>query len=167
MADAKKSIERTLRHEDAKLEGKVTKDTGGLTRWGISQKAYPGLDIKNLPLDMAIRIYDKDYFTRMELKAIKDQEVADNIFDFGVNAGTTRSINMAVETAAEVIGHSNIPDMMKITDFINKADPKKFTKVFVEKRKKYYINLVEKNKNKYGIYLKGWLNRAESFLPKE
>ena len=37
-------------------------DNGGLTNFGISQKQYPNLDIKNLTMDEAMDIYYKDYF---------------------------------------------------------------------------------------------------------
>jgi len=50
MADFKKAIEFVLRHEDAKLSGAVTHDSGGTTKFGISQKAHPNIDIKDLSL---------------------------------------------------------------------------------------------------------------------
>jgi hypothetical protein len=42
------AFEFLMDHEDKTRSGQVTTDSGGLTRWGISQKAYPALDIKNL-----------------------------------------------------------------------------------------------------------------------
>lgn len=38
------------------------RDPGGLTKFGISQKAYPGLDIRGLTRDDAIDIYRRDYW---------------------------------------------------------------------------------------------------------
>lgn len=37
-------------------------DPGGLTKYGISQAAYPHLDIKNLTLAQATEIYRRDYW---------------------------------------------------------------------------------------------------------
>lgn len=37
-------------------------DPGGLTKFGISQRAYPTLDIANLTVDDAKAIYFKDYW---------------------------------------------------------------------------------------------------------
>ena len=37
-------------------------DPGGETNWGISKRAYPNLDIRNLTRDRAIQIYRRDYW---------------------------------------------------------------------------------------------------------
>lgn len=170
MVDPKISITRTLKHEDAKLEGKVTSDTGGLTRWGISQKTYKTLDIRNLSLEKAIEIYKKDYFSKMRLERVKDQEVADAIFDYGVNAGINRAMVTAREAAiicmsgfksASYIAEANIYDL------INASNVKIFLETFVDLRKKYYISLATRNATKYEKYLKGWLRRADTYLPKK
>lgn len=38
------------------------RDPGGLTKWGISQRAYPGLDIRALTEADASAIYRRDYW---------------------------------------------------------------------------------------------------------
>ena len=38
------------------------RDPGGLTRWGISARAYPGLDIRNLTREGAAALYFRDYW---------------------------------------------------------------------------------------------------------
>lgn len=38
------------------------KDPGGETKYGISKRAYPGVDIKNLTLEGAKAIYLRDYW---------------------------------------------------------------------------------------------------------
>ena len=37
-------------------------DPGGLTKFGISQRAYPHLDIANLTIEQASAIYQRDYW---------------------------------------------------------------------------------------------------------
>jgi lysozyme family protein len=39
-------------------------DRGGETRYGISKRVYPDLDIKNLTKEQAVEIYRKDYWER-------------------------------------------------------------------------------------------------------
>ena len=39
-------------------------DPGGKTRWGISQRAYPTLDIENLSIEQAREIYKRDYWLK-------------------------------------------------------------------------------------------------------
>jgi lysozyme family protein len=43
----------------------IASDRGGLTKYGISQRAYPKLDIKNLTLAHAVRLYHRDYWRAM------------------------------------------------------------------------------------------------------
>ncbi len=43
----------------------VASDRGGLTKYGISQRAYPNLDIKNLTLSKALSLYHRDYWRAM------------------------------------------------------------------------------------------------------
>ena len=38
-------------------------DPGGETKWGISKRAYPDLDIRNLTKADALAIYFRDYWT--------------------------------------------------------------------------------------------------------
>ena len=39
-----------------------SRDPGGLTKFGISQRAYPNLDIASLTIDQAKAIYKRDYW---------------------------------------------------------------------------------------------------------
>ena len=68
MADFKKAIEFVLKHEDAKLTGEVTHDSGGTTKFGISQRAHPLVDIENLSLSAAEEIYREVKRIRSEKK---------------------------------------------------------------------------------------------------
>ena len=55
----------TLHEEDQTDTGVVTTDSGGVTRWGISQRANPQLtedQIRNLSRDDAIAIYKIKYW---------------------------------------------------------------------------------------------------------
>lgn len=66
-------------------------DPGGMTRYGISQRAYPSLDIRNLTVEQATAIYQKDYWTAIhgdELPAA----VSFALMDWAVNSGVQASI---------------------------------------------------------------------------
>lgn len=64
--NARKSFEQTLRFEvGADQKGGYTKDPkdpGGETKYGISKRAHPELDIENLTPEQALRIYLNDYW---------------------------------------------------------------------------------------------------------
>ena len=65
-------------------------DPGGETKYGISKRAYPDIDIKNLTLDEAKDIYYHDYW----LKADCDHYLFPAnflMFDTSVNMGISRA----------------------------------------------------------------------------
>lgn len=66
-------------------------DPGGLTNWGISQRSYPNLDIRNLTRDQAKAIYLRDFWQRAQMDQI-DPAIAFQAFDFAVNSGIETAI---------------------------------------------------------------------------
>ena len=62
-------------------------DPGGETKFGISKRAYPQLDIKNLTEADAMEIFYRDYYLPLNIPDIDDEKTAWQLFDFGVNAG--------------------------------------------------------------------------------
>ena len=60
-------IWKTAINHTLELEGGYVNDpndSGGQTKYGISKKAYPDLDIPNLTIAQAMEIYRKDYWDR-------------------------------------------------------------------------------------------------------
>lgn len=66
-------------------------DKGGETKYGISARAYPDLEIKNLTLDQAKGIYFRDYWLRCKCDKIADA-LSVAVFDYAVNSGVKRAI---------------------------------------------------------------------------
>lgn len=64
-------------------------DRGGETKYGISKRSYPNLDIKNLSLQDAKEIYYRDFWQVNGLDNILKYEVAAELFDTGVNMGVS------------------------------------------------------------------------------
>ncbi|MDE2105499.1 MAG: hypothetical protein KGL39_50195 [Patescibacteria group bacterium] len=65
-------------------------DPGGLTNFGISQRAYPDLDIRNLTRAAAETIYGRDYWPKVSGDSLP-AGVDLMVFDMAVNAGTRES----------------------------------------------------------------------------
>ena len=68
-------------------------DPGGRTNFGISQRAYPNLDIRNLTRADAIGIYERDYWNRIP-ESLPD-DVRWFLFDCSVNHGVARALEWA------------------------------------------------------------------------
>lgn len=78
-------------------------DPGGLTKYGISQRAYPHIDIRNLTLEGATEIYYKDYVLAPKFHLLP-KALQDSLIDFGVNAGpetATKALQRAVKATPD------------------------------------------------------------------
>jgi lysozyme family protein len=74
-------------------------DPGGLTKYGISQRAYPGLDIRGLTEAAALAIYRRDYWDRIRGDALPwPLDMA--VFDFAFNSGC----GWSVKTLQKLLG---------------------------------------------------------------
>ena len=80
-----KAVDYVLANEGGYVFDK--NDPGGETKYGISQRAYPSLNIKALSLDEAKKIYYCDYWLKGKFEQISDKNVATQVFDLSVNLG--------------------------------------------------------------------------------
>jgi len=119
------------------------RDPGGETKWGVSKRAHPNLDIKNLTLDDAFKIYKEDYYDvyaefKREPLVLDDMPMpyAVAIFDTGVNCGVNRAYNWHLTA-------------------IKEKDP---VKVLLGLRDAHYTNLKASDK-RFTVFYKGWINR--------
>ena len=82
------------------LEGGLSDDphdAGGLTKHGISQKAYPDLDIRALTREQAIDIYRRDYWDACKCSLLPWPWQL-FVFDAAVNQGARTAIQMLQRT---------------------------------------------------------------------
>lgn len=77
-------------------------DKGGLTKYGISQRAYPALDIAALTLDTAKEIYRRDYWSRAQCDRLPPA-LAFQVFDGAVNSGIGNSIRWLQEAGGVAV----------------------------------------------------------------
>lgn len=120
------------------------------TKYGIAAMAYPNLDIKNLTLEDARAIMERDYASKVAYDA-QPPGVDVSVFDMGYNAGPTRS-NILL---ARVLGenqHSAAPFLAGKAQAA--ADKVKLIKDFAAKRTSFYYSLNNVR------YINGWLKRA-------
>lgn len=102
MITFEKAIERVLAHEGGYIDH--PEDPGGRTKWGISQAAYPHLNIASLTREQAIAIYKRDYWTPVANTV--PSAVAFQAMDAAVNHGignAIRFLQRAVDVADD--GH--------------------------------------------------------------
>lgn len=127
-------------------------DSGGVTKYGISKKAYPDLDIPNLTLAQAMEIYRKDYWDRCKCDYIPDA-LSVAVFDFAVNSGVKTAIKklqIALGVKADgIIGNQTL-------GACNRLSVKKVLNDYMDLRLDYLMSLP-----KWKYYGNGWGNRVE------
>jgi lysozyme family protein len=84
-----KFLKRLLHSEGGYVWDK--NDPGGETKYGISKRSYPDVDIKNLTIEKAGEIYKKDFWDPLNADKLYDG-VAFQLFDFAVNSGISTAI---------------------------------------------------------------------------
>jgi hypothetical protein len=119
-----------------KYEGGRTNDTGGDTKYGISKKNNPDVDIDKLTIEGARRLYKERYWDAIsgDKLAARDPKLAQVAFDTAVNQGVSKAKQFVTESG---------------------GDPTKLMQL----RGEHYDNLVQKNPEKYGAFARGWASR--------
>lgn len=143
-------------------------DAGGCTNLGVTipaLKSFRGksvtcTDIKNLTKGEAELIYKKNYWDKIKGDDIKSQSVAEFLADYAVHSGISKASKVVQElvgvNADGVIGP-------KTVDAINKQDSKTLFDKLKLNRRTYFEGIVRANPSQQK-FLKGWMNRINSFV---
>lgn len=176
MADFNQAFDRTV-----KLEGGYSTDRGDSgnytgnskksgkfvgTKFGVSAIAYQEAfkkvptvaDMKDITKDDARKVYKALFWDKIKGDFIKDQQVAEIVFDHAINTYPPRAVRLINNTFAffkeKVKGLAM--DAEKLT-LINNLPPKDFFNLFKKQRIAYYIKNAKKK------HVKGLLNRVNKF----
>jgi len=147
-----KAVTFVLKHEG--YYSNDPKDPGGETKFGISKRAYPDLDIKNLTMDGAAAIYRRDYWDKLP-KGLPES-VHGVLFDCAVNTGITRAIKLlqvAIKVKPDGIWGTKSHDML-----VNLGENEVLER-FCTERIMFCSSLA--TFNRFG---KGWVTRVVSSL---
>ena len=139
-------------------------DMGGETKYGISKRSYPDIDIASLTIEQAKAIYRRDFWEKHRYNKIINITLAAKIFNIAINIGPRRA-NRLLQRALAATGKRNIIEdgilgIVSLTA-VNSVDPLALIEAFKLETANYYkaIVVVRKDQSKF---LKGWLDRAYS-----
>jgi lysozyme family protein len=136
-------------------------DPGGETKFGISKRSYPQLDIKNLTLDQAKQIYYQDYWLRNRCNLIENLPLATKFFDLSVNMGAqqaTKALQRALLASGTNILDDGIIGPITI-DALKKTNPVILLAALKSEAAGLYRLLAKKDAI-LSKFLTGWLRRA-------
>ena len=138
----------------------IVYDTGGKTKWGISENSYPNIDIENLSQDNAELIYYRDYYIKTDIYKIDNNELCLQVVDFAINAGQAVSIRKLQKVCNDLNRYIKVDGVIgpNTLNAVNTYHaPKRMVQMFKEARFDYYFILGKQKE--YREYLKGWVKR--------
>lgn len=130
-------------------------DPGGETKWGISKRQYPNLNIKELTKEDAKKIYKQDFWDRIDGDELPE-DVAFQVFDAAVNHGIGNAIRMLQRAIGVVddghfgpLSHAGVRRLAHV-DLVLR---------FNAERLNFYTKL-----STWPSFGKGWVNRVADNL---
>jgi len=141
------------------------KDAGGETKWGISKRANPDVNIKDLTYKQAVELYRTRYYTPY-IDLIMSENVAFKLFDMGVLCGPITALKVLQETVVKegkltlaIDGKLGPITLTAVHMTMATAGEREFYAAYVDRlKKRFFWIAVRKPWNKK--FLKGWYNRA-------
>ena len=146
-------VERVLSHEGGYVND--PRDPGQETRWGISKRAYPHLDIRNLTRAQAVDIYRRDFWQRVRGDELP-REFAFQALDAAVNHGIGNAVRW-MQRAAGVADDGVIGPVTLAA--VQRAQPADLVLRFNAERLRFYAKLTT-----FSTFGRGWVNRVAGNL---
>jgi len=130
-------------------------DPGGETNFGISRRAYPWLNIKDLTREAAVEIYRRDFWSRVGGESLPDA-LAFQVLDAAVNHGVGNASRW-LQRAAGVAEDGVIGPVTRTA--ITVMDPCVLVLRFNAERLKFYAAL-----STFSTFGRGWVRRVAGNL---
>ena len=164
MADFYKAFHHTFEMEGGYVND--PSDPGGETKFGISKRSYPDVDIAALTPRLAGEIYKRDFWDRLKLDDIDSQVLSTEIFDTAVNCGVGTAARF-VQEALNLLGGVNHVDLVvdgvvgskTIATVNGYRYPQSLLKTLNGLQFDRYYNIVKANPSQKK-WFRGWLRRV-------
>lgn len=148
-----KIIDRVLGHEGGYVND--PRDPGGETKFGISKRAYPAVDIKALTREAAVDIYRRDYWVRIR-GAELPFGVAFQVLDAAINHGVGNAVRW-LQRAAGVADDGLVGPLTLAA--VRRADIRDLLDLFTAERLDFYTRL-----DGFDAFGRGWVRRSAANL---
>ncbi len=146
-------VDRVLSHEGGYVND--PNDPGGETKWGISKRSYPHLNIKDLTRQDAIAIYQRDFWQRVQGDKLPVPLVFQAL-DAAVNHGIGNAVRW-MQRAAGVADDGVIGPVTLAA--VARQEPADLVLNFNAERLEFYAKL-----QTFDHYGRGWTRRVAKNL---
>lgn len=158
----KETINRTIEIEGGFQNDKTdrgnytpTKELKG-TKYGISARAYPELDIENLTKSEAFEIYERDYWAKV-IHDVYPDEIKPMMFDMAVNHG--------VFGANKILQRSvGVKDDGVVGNITLRAVKQRANLNLLACERNLYFATIVSNRISQAKFIKGWVSRTKEIV---
>lgn len=161
MADFRKALDKVLRLEGGYVDNKH--DHGGATNKGITLRTYQSYygngktkaDLANISTEEVEHIYRTGYWDKIKGDSIRNQSLAELVFDFVVNSGVGKIRNIQLELNLKADNIVGPVTLAKLNDY-----PEQSFKAIWDYRERFYKTIGVGDQERF---LKGWLRRLNDY----
>lgn len=157
----KAAIAIVLKHEGGYVND--PKDAGGETKYGISKRSYPNVDIKNLTVEDATAIYYRDWWSAHPYEQMNHDQLAAKVFDTAINMGAKRAHRFLQEAANKAGAKLTVDGVIGPLSIkaINALNGDAILDNFRKSQEQYYLDLIAARPSQVK-FKNGWIKRARS-----
>jgi lysozyme family protein len=123
------------------------------TKWGISAKSYPALDIASLSREQAVALYNKDFWAVIGGDDLPPR-AALAVFDSAVNQGVDAAVRL-LQVALGIVVDGELGPQTRAA--ARNLEQDKLINYFLAQRALRYTQSKD-----FGVYGKGWMRRLFS-----
>lgn len=153
LIDFDTAIERVLSHEGGYVFD--PRDPGGETKWGISKRSYPTVDIRALTRDGAKDLYRRDFWDPVSAR-VSDGALRFQLLDAAVNHGMGNAVRF-LQRAIGVADDGHFGQVSR--DALARMDPKDAHLLFMAERFEFWAKL-----RTFDAFGRGWARRGAQNL---
>jgi lysozyme family protein len=152
------AVERVLAEEGGYSSN--PNDPGGETKFGISARSNPGVDIGTLTRDQAVNIYWREWWLRFGFAQLPDA-IGVKTFDLAVNIGAAHAIE-CLRRALRACGSpvTEVGTLGPATILAARRAAENALMSALRSEAAGYYRLVAAKQKSGAAFIKGWLNRA-------
>lgn len=153
-----RAVERVLTEEGGYVRN--PSDPGGETRYGISRREYPRLDLRSLTREQAIAIYYRDFWRKQNYAELP-APLGEKLFDLAVNMGpaeAVRCIQRALRACSHRVDEDGVLGPVTVAAARSVA-PGALNSALRSEAAAYYRLTAARWRGECE-FLAGWLNRA-------
>jgi lysozyme family protein len=158
MSSFEEAVAVLFQHEGGYVHDE--KDAGGETKFGISKRSFPHLDIANLTQADAREIYRTLYWNP-RFAEIHDQRLATELFEACVHMGVSQAVTLLQRALLRAGARVTVDSLFgqQTLSAIYACDQQELMDEFKTEIIMFYVKLVDL-KPEQEKFLRGWVKRA-------